>query len=95
MKKYINKLFEWLGYVPKDIENRYKKIMWQIDQHDYCLLNNINEYCIIPYKGGFLVTEYCEKTNTHRMVKFFIDPHDEEYAKLCAEKLCEMLNERI
>ena len=33
MKKYINKLFEWLGYVPKDIENRYKKLSWQIDTH--------------------------------------------------------------
>lgn len=30
MKKYINKLFEWLGYVPKDIENRYKNLMWKI-----------------------------------------------------------------
>ena len=93
MKKLINKLFEWLGYVPKDIENRYKKLTWQIEQHDYYLLNNINEYCVIPYKSGFLVTEYCEKTRTHRKVKFFID--DTEYAKLCAEELCEKLNERM
>ena len=95
MKKLINKLFEWLGYVPKDIENRYKNLMWKLDQHDYYLLNNINEYCVIPYKGGFLVTEYCEKTGTHRMVKFFIDLYDEYYAKLCAEELCEMLNQKI
>lgn len=95
MKKYINKLFEWLGYVPKDIENSYKELSYQIDRHDCYILNNINEYRIIPYNGGYLVTDYCKKSNTHRMVKFYIYPHDAEYAKLCAEELCEMLNQNI
>ena len=126
MKKIINKLFEWLGYVPKKrykvlsqddffkqldpckhevlvdeqiyMNNKVKKneeLVYQVEQHDYFILCRINEYCVIPYKGGFLVTDYCEKTDTHRMVKFFIDLQDEEYAKLCAEELCEKLNERM
>lgn len=93
MKKLINKLFEKFGYVPKEYKKRCETLNWMINEHDSSILNSTNEYCVIQYKSGFLVTDYCKETETHRFVKFFYDS-DFNYAQLCAEELCETLKQK-
>ena len=95
MKKYINKLFEWLGYVPKDRYKFYKQVYINGVNISKALKEETCEYCLIDVQTGYLVTAYSEKVGKHREVKYFSNKEDKEYAKLCAEELCEMLNQKI
>lgn len=109
MKKLINKLFERLGYVPKvevaKLEYSISKYETLIDQmrenREYllsCILagkskayyhwNKIgeNEWRFVVYVG-------CEMQMQNAVKSYVSDNFD--YAKLCAEELCEMLNQKI
>lgn len=94
MKHLINKLFEKLGYVPKDRYNFYKQVYIDSVNISKDLKENKCEYCLIDLQSGYLVTAYSEIVGKHREVKFFPENGDKDYAKLCAEELCEMLNEK-
>lgn len=103
MKKLINKLFEWLGYVPKEeydhIQHIFKCLLDEVKEFD-CLYEAIGKCdSIINYKvygndiwGYGVMVDF---GNTSRLVKFYPNDYGVEYAKLCAEELCEKLNERI
>lgn len=109
MKKYINKLFEKLGYVPKDTyktAREYAAIKLRLQQaileHQKSSLGcksrfRVSEHCI-PSKNwvadGFLVEQICDKDSFCWIVKFFPYNGDKAYARLCAEELCEKLNEK-
>lgn len=96
MKKIINKIFEWLGY----------KLL---SQKEYDAMNLTLEDCIdMILKDRYAFTKICNvyqfvedydgymvMLNSVHAVKFFPFGDDKEYAKLCAEELCEKLNERI
>lgn len=92
MKKIINKLFEKLGYVPKSeydwYTNEYDlKIKLDFDIHEqraeYSIIDNILSYLVVAHNNGSI-----------RLVKSFncISCEDKEYAEICANELCDMLN---
>lgn len=102
MKKLLNKLFERLGYVPKS-ELDHKQHLFD------CLLEETREanrlfeeigkcnrsvnyrvYGEGIWGYGVLV----EWRGICKTVKYFPCDYGADYAKLCAEELCEKLNER-
>ena len=117
MKKLINKLFEWLGYVPKKYE--------VLTQDDFIENLHPNEHKInknktrepVPFSAllddpvialirtdmiVYDVIGWSDKVEVWMfgiaplcLIKSFPFGDDKEYAKLCAEELCEKLNERI
>lgn len=99
MKKIINKIFEWLGYVPRTQlyqakEKYYNVLLFEEkivkDQQTY-IVSEIPDYnCYVVAILGVTGNQFFK-----RMVKSFPFNDDKEYAKLCAEELCEKLNERI
>lgn len=111
MKKYINKLFEKLGYVPKEqcvFKDTYDDILATaedlqvlVDWHDMSVddihKNNV-EYYYEELFGCFLVATITKDTTNHTVgypVKVFHFTEDTKaYARLCAEELCEKLNEK-
>ena len=110
MKKIINKLFEWLGYVPKA---EVAKLEYSISKYE-TLINKIredNEYLIRHILNGqakasyywhkisenewrFVVYIDCDMHIPHNVVKSYVSD-DFDYAKLCASENCEMLYEMI
>lgn len=95
MKKLLNKLFEWLGY--KLLSQKEYDAM-NLTLHDVAVMiikdriNYIKQYGvsqIVEEDDGYMVSQECYA------VKFFPFNDDKEYAKLCAEELCEMLNQKI
>lgn len=94
MKKYINKLFEWLGYVPKNEYIYCKDSFERRRQMDISLVKQDVTYRISNSLDGCSVVAF-DGLRNRRLIKVFLYNNDKEYAKLCAEKLCEMLNERI
>lgn len=103
MKRLINKLFEWLGYVPKEeynhIRHKFYYLLKEVNESD-CLYEAIGKCdSIINYRvygndiWGYGVMVDCG--NISKLVKFYPNDYGVDYARLCAEELCEKLNERI
>lgn len=93
MKKIINKLFEWLGYVPR-LTYRYEVIR-EVRRY----INSIVYDNKVEYKIEFTETS-CKVVlanvyDWRITIKEFPFNDDKEYANLCAEELCEKLNERM
>lgn len=99
MKKIINKLFEWLGYVPKIQLYQAKEKYLNVLLFDEVIVKDQQAYivCEIPNYNCYAVAILGVTTNQFhkRIVKSFPFSDDKEYAKLCAEELCEMLNQKI
>lgn len=59
------------------------------------VVDNKAEYNIEQFRQSFMVV--CNNKDIRFVVKTFCydKPEDEEYAFLCAEELCEMLNQKI
>lgn len=111
MKKYINKLFERLGYVPKeeyvskdtydDILATAEDLQALVNWHDMSVddihKNNV-EYHYEELFGRFVVSTITKDTTNHTVgypVKVFHFTEDtKDYARICAEELCEKLNEK-
>ena len=93
MKKIINKLFEWLGYVPK-LTCRYEVIR-EVRRY----INSIVCDNKVEYKIEFTETSckvvLADVYDWRITIKEFPFNDDKDYAKLCAEELCEMLNQKI
>ena len=92
MKKYINKLFEWLGYVPKCYKTSLTKRL--------AIESEILK-CGVGYKMehiGFEYRIYATTIKGELLIKTFpyriLDAESQYYARICAEELCEMLNEK-
>jgi hypothetical protein len=105
MIKIFNKLFEWLGYVPKrmlDFALESEKCLqirdnWHTMAVDDILHDNV-DYYIDELVCSFVIKSVTKDGEDHRValpVKHIPFGDDKEYAKLCAEELCEKLNERI
>ena len=92
MKKYINKLFEWLGYVPKCYKTSLIKRL--------AIESEILK-CGVGYKMAEVGFEYKIFATTIKgelLIKTFpyriLDAESKDYARICAEELCDMLNEK-
>ena len=94
MKKIINKLFEWLGYVPKNEYIYCKDSFERRRQMDISLVKQDVTYRISNSLDGCSVVAW-DGLRNRRLIKVFLYNNDKEYARLCAEELCEKLNERI
>lgn len=105
MKKLINKLFGLLGYVPKE---EYNDILYtardlgiQLDWYERsaCKIreNNVNYYYEERFRC-FLIGIIIKDAKYHKVgypVKIFPFTDDtKDYARICAEELCDMLNEK-
>lgn len=95
MKKLINKLFEWLGYKllsqkeydAMNLTLRDVAVMIIKDRINHIKQDGVSQ--IVEEDDGYMVLRECYA------IKFFPFNNDKEYAKLCAEELCDMLNEKI
>lgn len=110
MKKIINKLFEWLGYVPKaevaKLEYSISKYETLIDQmrenREYLIRHILNEQSKASYywnkisenEWRFVVYVGCDRHIPHNVVKSYVSD-DFDYAQTMCIKLCEMINEKI
>lgn len=97
MKKIINKLFEWLGYVPKSKYQYAEAILHNINVMDDEIRLGVNEYQTLECTDKIFVTAYSDTLGKHRIIKVFPKGDTEDsadYARICAEELCEKLNEK-
>ena len=110
MKKYINKLFEWLGYVQKDVyvsKDIYDNILETSEDLqtivDYytTAIKDIQDgyvrYAIWECNDIFVVFSLSRGSENDVMypIKAFRFTEDtQDYARICAEELCDMLNEK-
>ena len=96
MKKLINKLFEWWGYVPKRDYNYYKKQFNFTAGINREIINCQSEYFAVNSNNRFIVLARAEKADVCAYIKVFPyhDENSKDYARICAEELCEMLNEK-
>jgi hypothetical protein len=98
MKKYINKLFEWLGYVPKDSDEGFYFCKHQDSlMIAACMRAGTITYRKVETYAYWIVVACCNLTSFEQEVKVFPKGDTEDsadYARICAEELCEMLNEK-
>ena len=97
MKKLINKLFEWLGYVPKGKCEECEAIVNNINVMDAEIRLGVNEYQTFECNDKIFVTAYSDILGKHGIIKVFRKGDTEDsadYARICAEELCDMLNEK-
>lgn len=96
MKRIINKLFEWLGYVPKDGNAYYWQVRKEHVATNKAVANNRCKYCCMSGVGKYIVYAECEDSPNLNYIKAF--PYTSEglkkIAHLRAKLLCEMLNEK-
>lgn len=91
--KLINKLFEWLGYVPKE---GYKyQVMREVSEYFKSLALNKQAGYEVRYMSSYCEVVLYGAYHYSIVIKIFQYDDDAEYARLCAEELCEKLNERI
>lgn len=96
MKKIINKLFEYLGYVPKKDYNYYEKQFNLTTEINREIINCQSDYFVANINNRFMVLARAEKADLCAYIKAFpyADDESKDYARICAEELCEMLNEK-
>lgn len=94
--KLINKLFEWLGYVPKDGNAYYWRVYEEHVAINKAVANNRCKYCYMINVGKYIVYVECDDSPDLHYIKAF--PYTNEGSKkiahLRAKLLCEMLNEK-
>ena len=88
--KNIEKLERKISFMP-DPDIVRSNFVATIDNN--IVTGDIN-YDIWQDEYGYLVYAYNEKDNINFSIKYFPFDGDEEYAKLCAEELLEMLKEK-
>lgn len=96
MKKLINKLFEWWGYVPERDYNYYEKQFNLNAAINREIINCQSEYFVVNSNNRFIVLARAEKADICAYIKAFpyTDDESKDYARICAEELCDMLNEK-
>lgn len=99
MKKLLNKLFERLGYVPRFQLYQAEEKYYDVRLFEEQIVKGQQVYAVselADYNCYAVAVLGVTKNRFHkRIVKSFPFNDDKEYAKLCAEELCEKLNERI
>lgn len=108
MKKLINKLFERFGYVPKEeycIPNDKVRRLVKMEENYLAYIqalkfpkHSIEYHFIQDAKNSFLVLALDKYTNINFHIKRItadtLKTEDIDYARICAEELCDMLNEK-
>ncbi len=96
MKRIINKLFEWLGYVPKDGNAYYWQVRKEHVATNKAVADNRCKYCYMSCVSKYIVYAECEDSPNLNYIKAF--PYTNEglkkIAHLRAKLLCKMLNEK-
>lgn len=108
MKTLIDKLFERLGYVQKEMyedavmeRDHYRdtaaELKHNTEAHNVGVKNGNIIYHCVWFSKTIIVMGYCAGTNYHQYIKAFRyhDADSQAYARLCAEELCEMLNDKV
>ena len=106
MKKYINKLFERLGYVPKE---EYERLLQESNAREVssyvtkmnALYKDIGRRKVeYHFQDNFGCNHFSVAVKTREdfgvLIKIFPyhDADSAAYARICAEELCDMLNEK-
>ena len=106
MKKIINKLFEWLGYVPKE---EYERLLQESNAREVssyvtkmnALYKDIGRRRVeYRFQNNFGCNHFSVAVRTREdfgvLIKTFPyhDADSAAYARICAEELCDMLNEK-
>lgn len=101
MRKIFNKLFEWLGYKLlsdeeyDELDKTFSRVLRLAQEGiSEALKQKRGWFSIAKTEQGYEVRFYFTIVD-FIVIKFFPFGDDKEYAKLCAEELCEKLNERI
>ena len=82
--------------MPKRDYNYYEKQFNLIAEINREIINCQSEYFAVNSNNRFIVLAGAEKANLCAYIKAFPYTDDErkDYARICAEELCEMLNEK-
>jgi hypothetical protein len=91
MKKIINKLFEKLGYVPKSVLRGYQIEHEREMYIEETIRNEDVKYNVVETIDSFLCIANTDVYDS-RTIKYFFFNDDKEYALICANELCDMLN---
>lgn len=99
MRKLITKLFEWLGYaiIPKRKLRKYRLFegsMQKLGALDKAIKLCVADYSVVENDDSYFVMVHISNW-VDKLVKSFPKNDNADYARLCAEELCEKLNERI
>ena len=96
MKTLIDKLFERLGYVP--IEH-YEDLVNRTTSTQQGIRGNTVYYEYQDYRDGYevyVVHDTLQHTYSHLIKRYpYTDSDSREYARICAEELCDMLNDKV
>ena len=99
MKKIINKLFECLGYaiIPKRKLREYR--LFEGSMKKFGVLDKAIKLCVADYSvvenddSYFVMVHFSNWVD--KLVKSFPKNDNAAHARICAEELCDKLNERI
>ena len=99
MKKIINKLFEWLGYaiIPKRKLREYRLFegsMQKLGALDNAIKLCIADYSVVENDDGYFVMVHVSSW-VDKLVKSFPKNDNADYARIRAEKLCDILNDKF
>lgn len=93
MKTLIDKLFERLGYVPKWYHTSLTKRLAIESEIRKCGVRYKVEHVCYGYEI------YATTLKGKLLIKFIpysmLDADNQSYARICAEELCEMLNDKL
>lgn len=99
MKKLINKLFERLGYaiIPKRKLRKYRLFegsMQKLGALDKAIKLCVADYSVVENDDSYFVMVHISNW-VDKLVKSFPKNDNADHARICAEELCEKLNEKI
>ena len=104
MKKYINKLFNWLGYIPKEEYTnivKYSEKLREFADSYQIIMNSVRDnkvnYLYEEIFGYFMVQATAKDSEgniEYNPIKIFrFTENNKDYIRLCVEELCELLND--
>lgn len=76
--------------------NKLTIVELSVESHDESIKSGTETFRHFKQSEYFIVSGYCEKVDNYRFVKAFPFHNDdsEVYARICADELCDMLNEK-
>ncbi len=98
MKTLIDKLFEWLGYpvISKRKLREYRMFEYSMKKFgalDNAIKKGVADYSVVENDDSYFVMAHINNW-VDKLVKSFPKNDNADYARICAEELCEMLNEK-
>lgn len=97
--KPLSSLFKLFGYVPEENYNDYPHLQ-TLARHHHTLIDGIHtgkaSYCFHRFNDGYevyVVHNTPEHSYSYPVKYFPFTKETRDYARLCAEELCEFLNQ--